>query len=89
MPVFVEDTLSGSLSLRYEGKRISVRRATDREVGNPAVTKYKYLNDFGPGAYVNDTVGSLYEPGSVFKAVTVAIGIDTGEIRPEDTYYDK
>lgn len=30
-----------------------------------------------------------YEPGSVFKAFSVAIGIDTGEITPDDTYYDR
>jgi stage V sporulation protein D (sporulation-specific penicillin-binding protein) len=89
MPVFVEDTLSGSLTMRYEGKRVFVRRATDNEIGNPAVPKYKYVNNFGPGVYVNDVVGSLYEPGSVFKAVTVAIGLDTWEINPNDTYYDK
>jgi cell division protein FtsI/penicillin-binding protein 2 len=34
-------------------------------------------------------VGGLYEPGSVFKAITVAIGLDTGEIKPDDRYYDK
>jgi stage V sporulation protein D (sporulation-specific penicillin-binding protein) len=34
-------------------------------------------------------VSSLYEPGSVFKAITTAIGIDTGEIRPDDIYYDR
>ncbi len=38
---------------------------------------------------MNDTIGSLYEPGSVFKAITVAIGIDTGDIKPTDTYFDK
>ena len=34
-------------------------------------------------------MSSLYEPGSVFKAITTAIGIDTGEIKPDDTYYDR
>jgi cell division protein FtsI/penicillin-binding protein 2 len=34
-------------------------------------------------------VGSLYEPGSVFKPITVAIGLDTGEINPGDRYYDR
>ena len=48
-----------------------------------------YKNKFGAGVYVNDIITSMYEPGSVFKAVTAAIGIDSGEIEPEDTYYDK
>lgn len=39
--------------------------------------------------YTNDAVGSLYEPGSVFKSITVAIGIDNGDIRPGDFYLDK
>lgn len=56
IPVFVEDTLSGTLTLKYEGKRVTVRRATDNEVGNGAIPKYKYLNNFGPGVYVNDVV---------------------------------
>ena len=43
----------------------------------------------GPGAYEADPVSSLYEPGSVFKAITTAIGVDTGDIRPSDMYYDK
>lgn len=34
-------------------------------------------------------MSSLYEPGSVFKAITTAIGIDTGEIKPDDAYYDR
>ena len=33
-------------------------------------------------------ISEPYEPGSVFKAFTVAIGIDTGEIKPNDLYND-
>jgi cell division protein FtsI/penicillin-binding protein 2 len=51
--------------------------------------KYKFKNGFGDGNYKNDVLGSLYEPWSVFKAFTVAIGIDTGEINPDDTYFDR
>lgn len=51
--------------------------------------KYKFKNGFGDGNYKNDVLASLYEPGSVFKAFTVAIGIDTGEISPDDTYFDR
>jgi cell division protein FtsI/penicillin-binding protein 2 len=29
-----------------------------------------------------------YEPGSIFKAFTVAIGLDTDEIRLYDFYHD-
>lgn len=70
-------------------KKIALRIATEAETGNRAIPKYKYKNMFGPGVYQTDSVGSLYEPGSVFKAITVAIGIDTGDIKPSDTYMDK
>ncbi len=89
-PMFVIDSGSGgTLSTNIDGKRIRMRWATDDEIGNFAITKYKFKNGFGVGNYKNDVVGSLYEPGSVFKAITVAIGLDTGEIRPDDRYYDK
>ncbi len=88
-PLFVTDSMSGTLSTNIEGKRIKMRNATEDEVMNFAVTKYKFKNGFGIGNYKNDIVGSLYEPGSVFKAITTAIGIDSGEIKPSDRYYDR
>lgn len=88
LTLMVEDSKEG-IEYAYDGKRIKLRTATEMEIGNPAVPKYKFKNGLGPGAYVNDTIGSLYEPGSVFKAITVAIGIDTGDIKPTDTYFDK
>jgi cell division protein FtsI/penicillin-binding protein 2 len=38
--------------------------------------------------FLNPAVQGLYEPGSVFKPITMAIGLDTGAITPEMTYYD-
>ncbi|HAZ16972.1 MAG: Peptidoglycan glycosyltransferase [Parcubacteria group bacterium GW2011_GWA2_43_13] len=38
--------------------------------------------------YLNQTVNYEYEPGSTFKAITAAIGLDIGEITPETTYED-
>lgn len=38
--------------------------------------------------YLNPAVQSLYEPGSVFKVITMAIGLDIGAITPETTYRD-
>jgi len=51
---------------------------------------------FDPNAYakspvenfLNHAIQSVYEPGSVMKPVTMSIGIDTGVITPETTYYD-
>lgn len=38
--------------------------------------------------YLNSNVHGVYEPGSVQKIITEAIGIDTGKISPSTTYYD-
>ncbi len=48
----------------------------------------KYKNNIGIGSYVNRTIQEIYEPGSVMKAVTMAIAIDQGEVTPSDTYDD-
>lgn len=87
-PVFVEDSTNGEKHV-FEGRDIALRAATDDELANYAVPKYKFQNDFGPGVYVSDAIGSLYEPGSVFKSLTVAIALDTGDIRPSDMYNDR
>lgn len=38
--------------------------------------------------FLNQSVSSRYEPGSVFKPFTMAAGLETGSIKPETTYYD-
>ncbi len=88
-PLFIIDSSSGTLSTNIDGKRIKMRNATDDEIANFAITKYKFKNGFWIGNYKNDVVGSLYEPGSVFKPITVAIWLDSGEIRPDSRYYDR
>lgn len=88
-PLFVEDTQSGTFLANIDGKRLKLREARDDEWTNFAIIKYKYINRFGVGNYKNDVIGALYEPGSVFKAITTAIGIDTGEIKPDDVYFDR
>ncbi len=88
IPLFVEDSETGAPILVGK-KKIALRTATESEIGNRAIPKYKYKNNFGPGVYEADPIGSLYEPWSVFKAITVAIGIDTWDIKPSDTYTDR
>jgi cell division protein FtsI/penicillin-binding protein 2 len=47
-----------------------------------------YKNNIGPEAYQNKIVSEPYEPGSVFKVITMAIGIDDGDISPSTTIND-
>jgi len=52
--------------------------------------------DFNPNNYkdapvadfLNPAVQKIYEPGSVFKIITMAAGIDSGKITPDTTYFD-
>jgi len=55
------------------------------------------LPDFDPNEYqktksadffMNSCVQKLYEPGSVFKPIVMAAGLDTGKISPETAYTD-
>jgi cell division protein FtsI/penicillin-binding protein 2 len=48
----------------------------------------KFKNNLGVGAYLNRSIQQIYEPGSVMKAVTMAIALDQGEVVPEDIYND-
>jgi len=44
------------------------------------------VTDFG--VFVNSAISEHYEPGSVFKIVTIASALDAGVISPTSTYYD-
>ena len=44
--------------------------------------------EYKVGLFLNPAVQALYEPGSVFKVITMAAGIDSGKITPETKYYD-
>jgi len=39
--------------------------------------------------FQNGAIQKIFEPGSSFKAVTMAIALNEGKITPETTYYDK
>lgn len=45
-------------------------------------SKYEIKN------FLNTSVQAVYEPGSIFKIVTMASALDAGAVKPETTFYD-
>jgi len=74
---------SGSVIVmdKTNGKILAMANAPDFDPNN-----YKDVKDYK--VFKNRAVTDLYEPGSVFKAVTLAAGDDAGKITPESTYTD-
>lgn len=51
--------------------------------------KYVFENGIGPQVFIDKNIGYPYEPGSVFKAFTLGIGMDSDAISMYDYYEDK
>jgi len=64
------------------------KTATTTERIDTTLPKYIAKNVYGPQVLVDKNVSMAYEPWSVFKAFTVAIWLDTDEIRFYDPYHD-
>src|SRR5688572_1204329 len=47
-----------------------------------------YFLLFDNGSQYNSAIGTSYEPGSIFKVLTMAAALDTGTVRPETTFID-
>ena len=86
-PVFIEDSKEGKIHY-YNSEKILLSEVSEYELWNPAIIKYKYVNDFWPEVYKNWAISDLYEPGSIMKAFTVAIWLDTWEISEHSMYQD-
>lgn len=54
----------------------------------PAYDPNNYSKVKSPKTYSNDIIFTAYEPGSVFKAITMSVGLDLGLLGPETTYND-
>lgn len=48
----------------------------------------KYSNIVGPEAYQNKTVSQAYEPGSIYKIITMSAAIDDGDVTPTTAIND-
>jgi cell division protein FtsI/penicillin-binding protein 2 len=92
----VEDELSRSVhEYQAEGGTIIVMDPRTFEI-----LALASLPDYDPGEYVeffdqrplpfeDPAVSQQYEPGSVFKVLTVAAALDAGLVTPDATYYDQ
>lgn len=49
--------------------------------------RYSEVEDYN--LFLNPVVSKVYEPGSAFKPIVVAGGLEEGVIKPTTTYYDK
>lgn len=54
----------------------------------PTFDANSYNTEDDLSLFNNPIIFDQFEPGSIFKAVTIAAGIDAGKISPETTYYD-
>lgn len=55
----------------------------------PGYSPGRYWEVDSATAYVNGAISSQYEPGSVFKPLTLAAALEARVIRPTDTYDDR
>jgi cell division protein FtsI/penicillin-binding protein 2 len=68
------------------GGKYKLASITERQ--DITLEKYVSTNLYGAQVFVDKNISTPFEPGSVFKAFTVAIGFDTDEIRGYDFYQD-
>jgi cell division protein FtsI/penicillin-binding protein 2 len=55
---------------------------------NPTFDPNEYNKVEDQSVFVNSCTSGNYEPGSIFKAITMAAGLDTGKVGPDSTYTD-
>lgn len=91
--LFVESP-TGTVKKFFENRLVTLNELRDEdamllEMADPNKVFYIYENQVGLMAHQNLPLTSPYEPGSIFKGLTVAIGLDTGEIEPDMMYEDR
>ena len=70
----------------YSGWKYIKTKSEERK--DPTLKKYISKNIYGASVFVDKNISSVFEPGSIFKAFTTAIWLDSDEIRLNDHYQD-
>jgi len=55
----------------------------------PRFNPNEYFNERDFGIFLNPAIKTPYEPGSIFKPITMAIALEEGKITPQTTYEDR
>ena len=55
----------------------------------PSYNPNEYFKEEDMSVFLNSGIHNLYEPGSIQKPITMAIGLDLGKVNPNTTYLDK
>ena len=55
----------------------------------PSYDPNAFVDVTDPATFLNPAISAVYEPGSTFKAIVMALGIDTGVVTPEMTHNDE
>jgi cell division protein FtsI/penicillin-binding protein 2 len=63
--------------------------ATITERQDSTLAKYLPTNGYGAQVFIDKNISTPFEPGSIFKAFTMGIGLDSDEIRLHDYYMDE
>jgi len=64
----------------YSGRILAMANLPNFDPNNYSKSEIK--------SFLNPAVAAVYEPGSVFKIITMAIGIESGKITPDTKYND-
>ena len=70
-------------------KKWKLVNATFEDRFNPKLKKYIFKNLLWPRTFINQVISDPYEPWSIFKVLTVSIGVDSRNISLYDYYTDK
>ena len=94
--MLVEEELTRSVEeYKAEGGTIIVMDPRTFEIlalaSLPSYDPGKYFDfaDLSPIPFQDPAVSNHYEPGSIFKILTVAAALDSGMVTPDTTYYDR